>query len=105
VVSQSVSLRRHEFGVRVALGARPGDVLWLVLKQSLRLTVAGLGLGLAGTVALTRALSALLHDVSPTDPGVIAVVMVVLAAVVLVAGYLPARRAMRVDPMAALRCE
>jgi putative ABC transport system permease protein len=105
VVAQSVSLRRHEFGVRVALGARPGDVLWLVLKQSLRLTVAGLGLGLAGTVALTRALSALLHDVSPTDPGVIAGVMVVLAAVVLVAGYLPARRAMRVDPMAALRCE
>jgi putative ABC transport system permease protein len=105
VVSQSVHLRRHEFGVRVALGARPGQVLWLVLKQSLMLTVTGLGLGLAGTLALTRVLSALLHDISPTDPSVIAGVMVFLAAVVFIAGYLPARRAMRVDPMAALRCE
>jgi len=105
VVSQSVHLRRHEFGVRVALGAQPGDVLRLVLMQSLRIALAGLGLGLAGALALTRVLATLLHGISPTDPCVIAGVMVFLAAVVLIAGYLPARRAMRVDPMVALRCE
>jgi ABC-type antimicrobial peptide transport system permease subunit len=69
------------------------------------LTMTGLGLGLAGALALSRGLSALLHDISPTDPSVFAGVMVFLAAVVLVAGYLPARKAMRADPMAALRCE
>jgi putative ABC transport system permease protein len=105
VVSQSVTLRRHEFGVRLAVGAAPSHILRLVLSQGLRLIVIGLGIGLLGAMALTRSLTALLHDVSPTDPWTWGMVSLLLAAVALAACWLPARRAAKVDPMVALRYE
>jgi putative ABC transport system permease protein len=105
VVSQSVTLRRHEFGVRLAVGAAPSHILRLVLSQGLRLILIGLGIGLLGAMALTRSLTALLHDVSPTDPWTFAAVSSLLAVVALTACWLPARRAAKIDPMVALRYE
>ncbi len=105
VISQTVSLRQHEFGLRMALGAQPNDILWLVLKQGLRLILIGVGLGLGSALALNRALLALLHDIDPIDPAVYAAVAGFLAAVALLACYLPARRATRGDPATTLRYE
>jgi ABC-type antimicrobial peptide transport system permease subunit len=89
----------------MALGARPGNVLGLIVGQGARLAAVGVALGLAGAVALTRLLAALLYGVTPTDAVTLAVVVVVLAGTAIVASYLPARRAMRVDPSVALRAE
>ncbi len=105
VVSQSVTLRRHEFGVRLAVGAAPSQVLRLVLGQGLRLILMGVGMGLLGAVALARSLAALLHGVRPTDPWTLAIVSLLLAAVALAACWLPARRAAKMDPLIALRYE
>jgi predicted permease len=105
VVSQSVTLRRHEFGVRLAVGAEPTEILRLVLSQGLKLILLGMGVGLLGAIALARALTALLPVVSPTDPWTYAGASAVMAAVALAACWQPARRAAGVDPMVALRHE
>jgi len=105
VVAFAVNERRHEIGIRMALGARSGDVLKAVLGQGLKLTLIGVAIGLAGAFALTRVISSLLYDVSPTDPLTFLCVSLLLAGVALLASYIPARRAARIDPMVALRYE
>jgi putative ABC transport system permease protein len=101
----AVSRRTHEIGIRMALGARRGDVLKAVLRQGLTLTCIGLVIGLAGALAATRVIRSLLYDVSPADPLTFVCVGLLLAGVALLACYLPARRAARIDPMVALRYE
>ncbi len=105
VMNYSVALRTRELGLRLAIGAQPRQVLLLVLKQGLALTVAGVALGLMAAFALTRLLSGLLFGVEAFDPTTFAAISVLLVFVSLLACYLPARRAMRIDPMMALRYE
>ncbi len=105
VVSYAVGRRTSEMGLRMALGARSGNLLRLVLSQSMGLSLGGLVLGVMGALALSRFLSSQLYGVAPTDPGTYAAVSLVLVTVAFVAGYLPALRATRVDPVQALRSE
>jgi predicted permease len=103
VLAYAVSQRRQEIGVRVALGATPRSVLGLVVGQGMTLAVIGVVAGIAGALVLTRVMTAVLYDVRATDPMTFAIVVVVLLGTAFVASWLPARRALRIDPVQALR--
>jgi predicted lysophospholipase L1 biosynthesis ABC-type transport system permease subunit len=105
LMAYAVTQRRREIGVRMALGATRHDVLRLVLARALRIVAAGLVVGLVGAAGVTRVLQTFLFGVTPTDPVTFAVVTLLLLAVGLMAAWLPARRATRIDPMAALRAD
>jgi putative ABC transport system permease protein len=104
-MSLYVGSRKNEFGIRLALGAQPRVLLRLVLREGMLLIAAGIGIGVGGALLLTRAIASLLFEVSPTDPVVFTGVPLLLVFVALAACFVPARRASRVDPMVALRCE
>jgi putative ABC transport system permease protein len=105
VMNYAVTRRVHEFAVRLALGAQRGDLLRLVLGQGMALVMAGVALGLVGSAILTRLMKSLLFEVSPTDPITYAAITLLLTGIALVACWLPARRATRINPLTALRLD
>jgi ABC-type antimicrobial peptide transport system permease subunit len=105
LMAYNVTQRTQEIGVRMALGAARSDVLSMILRETLGMTSIGLALGLAGALSASQLVANMLYGVSAQDPVTLAAVTVVLTTVAVVAGWIPARRAMRVDPMVALRYE
>jgi putative ABC transport system permease protein len=105
VLAYSVAQRTHEIGIRMALGARGGDVVHMILAQGAKIAGAGVLIGIIASFGLTRLMTKLLFSVSPADPATFAAVAIVLVLVALLASYVPARRTLRVDPMIALRHE
>jgi ABC-type antimicrobial peptide transport system permease subunit len=105
VISYAVRQRSHELGIRIALGAQTRDVMALILKQGLQLALIGIGLGLLAAFALTRLMESLLFGVRPTDAMTFGLIALALLLVALLACWIPARRATKVDPMSALRSE
>lgn len=105
MISYRVNQRTHDIGIYIALGAQHRDVLRLIMKDGIKLTMIGISLGLLGAVALTRLMVSLLFEVTPTDPPTLIAVALVLAAAALLACYIPARRALSIQPVIALRCE
>jgi putative ABC transport system permease protein len=105
IMAYAIRQRTHEIGIRIALGASRRDVLRLVIVRGLRLVVPGVAIGVAGSFAATRLLGTLLWGVTPTDPFTYVVAIVTLVAAAMLACYLPARRALFIEPMVALRHE
>jgi ABC-type antimicrobial peptide transport system permease subunit len=105
ILSYGVASRTTELGIRMALGAQRTDVFWLILREALWLVMIGVAVGLPLIFAVTRLAATLLYDLSPTDPVSLAAAALLMLAVAMLAGYLPSRRATRVDPIVALRCE
>ncbi|MBS1786893.1 MAG: ABC transporter permease [Acidobacteria bacterium] len=105
ILSYAVARRSHEIGIRMALGAQAGNVLWLVMREALMLVIIGLVVGLIASLVLTQMTSSLLFGLTPSDPLTIAMAVTVLIAIAALAGYLPARRATKFDPLTALRHE
>ena len=105
ILAYGVASRTNEIGLRMALGAQRRDVLWLILREALLLVLIGVAVGLPAVMAATRLVSSLLFGLTPADPTSIGAAAILMFAVAAGAGYLPARRATKVDPMVALRCE